>query len=190
MTTKSGVFWVNWANENAKNSNQLIELEREFRENVEAFISALREGKASVRITSTRRNAKRAYLFHWAWRIATGSANASDATAMDGVDIEWDHGSASSSKNGALEMVNGFGLAMPPNSNVAPSLTSNHIMGKAIDMTILWTGEMTVNDKAGNSTKVQFSTNVNTNTQLHKVGASYGVYKLTSDAPHWSHNGR
>lgn len=175
MTIKSGVYWVTWANENAQNSSQLIELERAFRENVETFIDALREGHASVRITSTRRNAKRAYLFHWSWRIATGNANASETTAMEGIDIQWDHGNEESSKRGALEMVNGFGLALPPRSNVAPSLTSNHITGKAIDMTIIWTGEMSVKDSAGNSVKVQFSPNANANTQLHKVGASYSV---------------
>ncbi len=30
---------------------------------------------------------------------------------------------------------------------------------------------------------------VNKNTKLHTVGASYEVKKLTTDAPHWSHDG-
>jgi hypothetical protein len=32
--------------------------------------------------------------------------------------------------------------------------------------------------------------NVNANAALHVLGASYGVLKLVTDAPHWSHNGR
>jgi len=31
--------------------------------------------------------------------------------------------------------------------------------------------------------------NVNANTKLHDVGSTYGVKKLESDAPHWSHDG-
>jgi len=87
-------------------------------------------------------------------------------------------------------MVTKFGLAVPPKSNVAPSLTSNHIAGNAIDMTIEWTGTIEIAAKDGTKSKVAFMKNVNSNTALHKIGKSYGVKKLTSDAPHWSHNGR
>ena len=37
-------------------------------------------------------------------------------------------------------MIDGFGLAVPPTSTNAPSLTSNHSPGKAVDMDIDWTG--------------------------------------------------
>ena len=53
---------------------------------------------------------------------------------MGGVDIEWDHGDLAQSQAGAQEMVDGFGLAVPPDSTVAPALMSHHIAGKAIDM--------------------------------------------------------
>jgi len=36
---------------------------------------------------------------------------------------------------------------------------------------------------------IPFMTDVNANTSLHAVGASYGVRKLATDAPHWSHDG-
>ncbi|MGK0442709.1 MAG: hypothetical protein ACJA0N_002528 [Pseudohongiellaceae bacterium] len=94
------------------------------------------------------------------------------------------------SKAGALEMVKGFGLAVPPRSINPPSLTSNHISGKAVDMTIKWTGSIKLKKKDGTEAQVTYATNVNTNTALHAVGSTYGVKKLKTDAPHWSYNGR
>ena len=61
---------------------------------------------------STRRDAERAYLFHWSWLIALGKSKPSDASSMGGVEIEWDHGVLARSKAGK-EMVDGFGLAVP-----------------------------------------------------------------------------
>ena len=87
-------------------------------------------------------------------------------------------------------MVTGFGLAVPPKSNIAPSLTSNHIAGKAIDMDIKWTGKKKFKKKDGTEVEVPFMSDVNSNTKLHEVGESYGVKKNKSDAPHWSHNGK
>lgn len=37
---------------------------------------------------------------------------------------------------------------------------------------------------------ISWTPDVNANLALHDVGASYGVRKLRSDAPHWSFNGR
>lgn len=113
-----------------------------------------------------------------------------EAAKKVGVDIKWDHGDLVKSKAGALEMVTGFGLAVPPRSVNPPSLTSNHISAKAIDMTISWTGKIKVKKKDGAEVEVTYSNNVNSNKELHFVGESYGVKKLTTDAPHWSYNGR
>jgi len=190
VKTKSGSSWVKWANTNAKNSTKLSDLNAGFKTNVDAFIAALKAGGATVTINTTKRSDKRAYLFHWSWKISQGKVKAKDATAMADVDIEWDHGTEKASKAGAKEMVTGFGLAVPPKSTVAPSLTSNHISGKAVDMVITWKGEMSIKDKTGKTKKITYMSNVNSNTALHNVGATYGVKKLTSDAPHWSHNGR
>jgi hypothetical protein len=54
--------------------------------------SARSRAGATVSIGTTTRSDKRAYLFHWCWKIGLGKAKASEATAMPGVDIEWDHG--------------------------------------------------------------------------------------------------
>jgi hypothetical protein len=125
---------------------------------------------------------------------------------MAGVPIEWSHPSALKSLPGILkmpnvfdklgsiagakEMIDGFGLAVPPYSTQAPSLTSNHIAGKAIDMDINWIGTLKVKKKDGTVAEVPYVSNPNANVMLHQVGASYGVKKLTTDKPHWSYNGR
>ena len=186
----SGKYWVTWANANAKNSDKLEDLEPDFRRKVEAFIEALQEAGARVAISATLRSEKRAYLFHWCWRIGLGKAKPSEATAKPGVPIEWNHGNLQKSVDGAKEMIAGFGLAVPPHSMVPPSLVSNHIAGKAIDMDIQWTETLEVKKKDGTVVEVPYVSDPNANVKLHQVGASYGVKKLTNDKPHWSYDGR
>jgi len=185
----SGKYWVTWADANAKKSTKLEDLEPDFRKKAEAFIKALEEAGAKVDIATTRRSDKRAYLFHWCWKIGLRKAKPSEATVKPGVPIDWNHGSLQKSIEGAKEMISGFDLAVPPHSMVAPSMVSNHIAGKAIDMDITWTGTVNVKKKDGTLVEVPYLSNPNTNVKLHQVGASYGVKKLTSDKPHWSHNG-
>jgi hypothetical protein len=190
MSTKSGIYWVTWADAHAKNSDKLDDLDASFKQNVDAFILALTNAGAKVDIRATKRDEKRAYLFHWSWLICQGKAKPSEADKMVGVDIEWDHGDDKKSKAAALEMVTGFGLAIPPASVNAPSLTSNHIAGKAVDMDITWSGTIKVKKKDGTEVSITYNEDVDGNTPLHAVGASYGVKKLNTDAPHWSFDGR
>ena len=189
MPTKSGMFWVTWADTHAKNSDNVEDLMDPFRSNAKSFIKALQDGGAAVIVSATRRSDKRAYLFHWSWKISQGRCRAADPPRLEGVDIQWDHGTETASKQGALEMVNGFGLAVPPQSINPPSLTSQHIAGNAIDMTIRWTGTMNVKNKSGTTVAILFMPNVNANSALHSLGDSYGVKKLKTDAPHWSIDG-
>ena len=133
-------------------------------------------------------NKKRAYLFHWSYKIVKGKAKASDADAMSGVDIEWDHGDDKASKKGAKEMTDGFGLDMT--STKAPALSSNHIAGNAMDIDISWTGTIKVKKKDGTEVDVKYQANVDSNKELIAVGESYGVKKLKGDPPHWSHDGK
>jgi hypothetical protein len=187
--TNSGIYWVTWADAHAQNSTSVEDLADPFKANAKAFIKALEDAGAKVEVSTTKRSDKRAYLFHWCWLIGLGKAKPSDATAMAGVDIEWDHGDDKKSKAGAKDMIDHFGLAVPPNSNDAPALNSNHIAGKAIDIDITWTGTMKIKKKDGTEVSVEFMDDVNKNTALHGVGESYGLIKLTSDAPHWSVDG-
>ncbi|MEP6831854.1 MAG: hypothetical protein ABJB74_00610 [Gemmatimonas sp.] len=180
---------MTWADAHAKNSTNIDDLVEPFRANAKAFIKALEDAGATVTKSTTKRSDKRAYLFHWCWRIGLGKAKASEATAMIGVDIEWDHGDAEKSKKGAKEMIDGFGLAVPPNSTNAPALNSNHIAGKAIDMDISWEDTIKIKKKDGTVVSVAFMSDVNKNSTLHSIGASYSVKKLTTDAPHWSFDG-
>jgi hypothetical protein len=191
LKQKSGVYWVTWANAHAPDSKSVDDLDDTFKTNVKAFIKALQDAGAKVdpEKINTLRSAKRAYLFHWCWLIGLDKAKASEATEMAGVDIEWDHGDEEASKKGANDMIIHFGLAVPQKSIVAPALDSNHIQGKAIDMEITWNGTIKIKKKDGTEVSVEFMADVNKNTTLHDVGASYGVKKLTKDAPHWSTDG-
>ena len=78
--TKSGSYWVTWANAHAKNSTSVDDLVEPFRANAKAFIKALTDAGATVSVSATRRSDKRAYLFHWCWRIGLGKAKASVST--------------------------------------------------------------------------------------------------------------
>lgn len=124
---KSGKYWVAWAKTHAKNSTSLADLETSFQNKVTKFKQALEAAGATVNIDATRRSKKRAYLFHWCWKLSQGRCKAKDIPAMIGVDIDWDHDTEDSSISAAKEMAAGFGLAMPPRSTNPPALTSNHI---------------------------------------------------------------
>jgi hypothetical protein len=185
---------VDWANVCFPGSKDLEDLDDSFRENVEAFIGALEAAGATVHIRATYRPPQRAYLFHWSWMVATKHAKpaAANAKPMQGVDIDWDHGDLDQSVAAAREMADGFGLALPgkPNgSNKAPALRSNHTQRKAIDMAITWKHVLKVALQDGTVVDVPYMASVDSNTKLHAVGASYSVYKLVGDAPHWSFNG-
>lgn len=189
MKTKSGKFWVTWASAHARDSSSLDDLVEPFKTSVKTFIKALQDAGATVKVGNTLRSEKRAYLFHWCWLVGLGKSKASESGSLPGVDIDWDHGDADKSKAGSKEMIDGFGLAVPPNSTNAPSLTSNHISGQAVDMTITWAATMKIKKKDGSEESVVFMSDVNQNMKLHSVGASYGVQKLATDAPHWSFDG-
>jgi hypothetical protein len=188
--SKSGSYWVTWANAHAVASDSVDDLADPFKSNVKDFIKALEDAGATVTVNETKRSDKRAYLFHWSWLIGLGKAKPSDAPDMTGVEIEWDHGDDEKSKAGAKEMIDGFGLAVPPSSTNAPALDSNHIAGKAVDMVITWKDTIKIKRKDGTEESVALMDDVNKNTKLHAVGESYGVKKLTTDTPHWSVDGR
>ena len=190
MSTRSGKSWVAWAELHARNSTRLEDLDPAFRVNLASFIQALQAAGARVDVWATRRSRERAYLFHWSWKIALGLCKAADAVQRSGVEIEWDHGDEHASRQAALEMVVGFGLAVPPQSLLPPLLDSEHLAGNAVDMDILWSGTLAVKDGQGRSVELCFMSDSNANEALHSVGASYGVLKLKDDAPHWSATGR
>lgn len=208
-TVKSGKYWLDWSDTYAPGSKSLDTLDKNFATNVDEFIKALRAAGATVTIDATFRHRLRAWLFHWSWQIYHGHVNAADAVRIEGVPIEWDHGDEAKSRAAAGEMVRGFRLAVPPKSTTAPSATSNHIEGEAVDLVITWTGKINIKKKDGTfeesvpyMTKVtkkgDIVPNVTDNTKLKDVGKSYGLIHFSDrpepkspkkDEPHWSRTG-
>jgi hypothetical protein len=178
----SGAAWWHANQYKYLNSVRIEDLAPDFRAKVQFFISALREAGASVAIGSTRRSQIRAYLMHVCWRIAANELPASGAPTETGCTIKWDHGDGAKSRAAAKEMRDLFGIVFEP------SLKSRHIDGLAIDMNISWQGTIRVRDAGGNMVFLSSPAN-GANPALHKIGASYGVFKLVSDLPHWSNDG-
>jgi hypothetical protein len=174
----SGAAWW-YANQACyPNSNPLDDLAADFRRNAKRFVGALREGGASVRVSATLRNQIRAHLMHYSWRVARNQIAPADVPDIDGCDIIWDHGDPARSRAAAVEMVRLFRIVFKP------SLTANHIQGTAVDMTIERPAALTVKDGADKTVTITSAA------ELHRLGTSFGVHKLATDAPHWSGNGR
>ena len=181
--TLSGAAWWNANQASYPNSNRLEDLAKPFGDNAATFIKALTDAGASVKVSATLRHPTRARLMRFSWDIAKGIIAPRDAPAIPGCTIRWDHGDLARSKKGAQEMVDLFGIAFQP------ALTSLHIQGRAVDMTISWTGTLKIKDATGKEKSLGAPRSGETNTDLHRVGATYKVLKLVSDPPHWSDTG-
>jgi hypothetical protein len=179
----SGKAWWNANQATYPNSNKLEDLAKPFGDNAAKFVQALKDAGASVTISATLRHPTRARLMRYSWDIAKGIIAPKDAPSIPGCTIRWDHGDLAKSKAGAQEMVDCFAIAFQP------SLTSLHIEGRAIDMTIGWNGTLAIKDATGKVQSLGAPRSGETNTGLHKVGAGYKLLKLLSDPPHWSETG-
>jgi hypothetical protein len=182
----SGIVWVGRFPD-AKNTSALAD---GFREGCEAFIAAMKTGGISVTVNSTRRPTERAYLMHYSWRIHKRTLNPQNVPAQAGVDIEWVHRDANgkidlaASRRAASAMVAAYDIAFQP------SLTSRHIQGRAVDMSLSWSGSVTIRNKSNQAVSITGSPRNGFNLTLRKVGQTFGVVKHSSDAPHWSTDGR
>ncbi len=180
----SGAQWVSRFPGSASTSD----LTGQFRSSVENFIAALTQAGASVIISATLRPVERAYLMHWSWKITNGTTPNS-VPGMAGVDIEWVHPNNNASIQAAQAMVNAFGMG---SLGVAPALNSRHTQGSAIDMSISWSGNLSIVKANGTTEVISSSPRTGMNSTLHAVGASYGVTKYQGsgvDRPHWSTDG-
>ena len=182
----SGADWVNQF-PTSRDPNDLVS---PFRENCKLFIDAMLNAGVLLEINATFRPRERAYLMHYAYRIANDDLNPTQVPKFDGVDIQWVHrkpnGSVDrvASKEAAEAMVEAYGIAF------RPALNSNHSLGLAIDMTISWTGTLLIKDAAGDEVKISSEPKTGRNSALIKVGKSFDVIKLVSDPPHWSSDGQ
>ncbi|HCC77934.1 MAG TPA: hypothetical protein DEQ42_20075 [Shigella sp.] len=171
----SGPQWVN----RFPNSSSISDLTPAFSASVNSFIQAIRNAGGSVRVSATYRPEERAYLMHYSWKIAREGMDPALVPEKDKVNIDWTHkGNHDAAVAAAAEMVNGYEIVF------RPALTSRHIQKRAIDMTI--TG--IINKSMNNSAGVQIL--ITSQSVLYEVGATYGVYKLVTDPPHWSDDGR
>jgi len=131
---------------------------------------------------------------HYAWEVARNGMNPTKVPAYTGkggpINIDWVHRDGAgkvdraASKAAAEEMVVAYQMAY----NAA--LVSNHNFKDAIDVTISWTGNLSIKDGNGKTVVIKSTPrNGADNTELHAVGATYNVIKLVKDRPHWSRTG-
>lgn len=185
MATLSGKDWVDKFPE----STSVDDLKETFRTSAKSFLAALQKAGATVDIASTYRPPERAYLMHYSYKIAKAGLDPSKVPAMDGVDIDWVYKDAkgkmdlAASRNAAQAMVSAYGIVFQP------VLQSRHTEGKAIDMDISWSGDLTIDQFGGKGTTITSAPRTGGNADLQSVGAGYGVHKLATDPPHWSSDG-
>jgi hypothetical protein len=177
----SGPHW----HESFPTSRSISDLASPFREKVQAFQKAMIDGGAQTIIAATYRPPQRAYLMHYAARIDRGSIAPENVPSMSGVDIDWVHYTRAGSLQAAAQMIDIYGIGGNP-----VALESLHTQRLAIDWNITWEGTLNIKDARGRTIAIGEPRNGASNQRLFQVGASYGVIKLESDPPHWSHNGR
>jgi hypothetical protein len=187
----SGAAWV----ARFPTSAAVADCAQPFRAGLADFIAALTAAGATVQVAATRRPAQRAYLMHWCWAIVKAGADPRAIPALDDVDIAWAHADAqggydaAASLAAAQAMVAAFGMQ---NLKVAPALTSKHIAGLAVDMSISWSGTLTIANRDGSTVAIASLPRSGMNPDLQAVGATYGVIKFVggaTDMPHWSDDG-
>jgi hypothetical protein len=182
----SGPEWVT----RFPTSSSLNDLVEPFRTNASRFIAALRAAGAQVIVSDTLRPPERAHLMHYCFAIAKQGCDPGSIPAMPGLDIEWLHRDGAgrpdpvASRAAAAKMVAGYGVVF------LPVLKSRHIDGLAVDMTITWQGNLSIATANGSTVTISSLPREGAhNPELHRVGATYGVIKLVTDAPHWSVDG-
>ncbi len=171
-------------------TKDLKDLEKDFKVLFTKFVTALEASGATKSVTSVLRPKERAYLMHWSWRIAKQAFDAATVPAMAGVDIEWNHGTAQPSRTGSQEMVDGYGTN---DLEVAPSLTSRHTTGQAVDMAVSWAGTLKIKDASGKEHSITSTPRDHTNVDLIAVAKTFGVVHfqpVDKDRLHWSNDGK
>lgn len=176
----SGSHWYNYF----QTSRSISDLASPFRQRVQAFQKALVDAGAQVIVAATYRPPERAYLMHYAAAIDRGEIDPDDVPNFPGVDIEWSHYYRAGSLLAAAQMVDIYGIGGNP-----VALESLHTQRLAVDWNITWEGTLRIKNGDGDIVTIGSPRNGANNEDLFNVGASYGVYKLESDPPHWSYNG-
>jgi hypothetical protein len=160
-----------------------------FKSSLTRFIAAMRAAGASVTVSATFRPVERAYLMHWSWMIVKRDTDTTTIPARQGVAIIWTHPTVQASKAAAQQMVNGYGIG---SLGTPPALNSKHTARLAVDMSISWTGTLSIVSNAGQVVAISSTPRSGMNDDLADVGAEFGVIKYNGsgvDRPHWSDTG-
>ena len=176
----SGAQWVRFF----PASSSIDDLASPFRQRVLAFQKALKDAGATITVTNTYRPPQRAYMMHYSVALNNRDLAPWDVPPMIGIDIDWVHYTDAASYQAARDMVSAFDIGGNP-----AALQSRHTQALAIDWIISWKASMRIRDGNGNTVTIGSPTDGNENSDLWDVGATYGVYKLEYDPPHWSVDG-
>jgi hypothetical protein len=176
----SGAQWVRFF----PASNSIDDLVSPFRQRVRAFEKALRDAGADIVITNTYRPPERAYLMHYAVQLNNRDFAPWEVPSMIGVDIDWVHYTDAASYQAARDMVIAYDIGSNP-----AALRSRHTQALAIDWGITWKDTLKIQDGNGKAYNLTTPKNGDENPTLWDIGATYGVYKLPYDPPHWSVDG-
>jgi hypothetical protein len=164
-------------------SNSLDDLSSPFRQNAQAFLKAVQDAGATVKINNTLRPPERVHLMYYSYRISAEGLDPQDVPTFPGVNIDWVHYTPDLSLKRAKEMVTAYDIAF------RPALRSNHTIGYAVDCEIDWSKPIQVKDGNGKLVQITGPGEGWSNEDLWAVGATYEVYKLPADYPHWSIDG-
>ncbi len=181
----SGASWV----AQYPTSTDTTTLTGDFRTNADSFIAALRTAGATVVISATFRPLERAHLMHYSYRVGHGGLPPASVPAYPGIDIQWVHTNSLGQPDPAASRDAARAMVLAYEITYAPALTTRHTDGLAVDMTISWTGDLTIANADGTTTTITSVPRSGQNTELHAVGATYNVIKLVPDRPHWSSDG-
>ncbi|NJN48950.1 MAG: peptidoglycan-binding protein [Alkalinema sp. RL_2_19] len=164
-------------------SDSLEDLTFPFRQYAQEFEQALKAAGAKIEMSNTYRPPQRAYLMHYSVKVADRWLRDVDVPPYPGVGIDWVHYNNELSVWWANKMAEAYDIAYPP------ALYSNHTIGRAIDWYIEWEGTLKIKNLSGQIVQIGAPRNSFDNSLLWQVGATYGVYKLPADPPHWSFDG-
>lgn len=176
----SGAQWIRFF----PASRSIDDLASPFRQRVQAFEKALKDAGATIEVTNTYRPPERAYLMHYSVAINNRDIAPEDVPPSTGVDIDWVHYTNAASLQAARQMVEAYGIGSNP-----AALRSRHTQALAVDWLIDWQGNLNIKNAGGSIVSLGAPRNGNDNPRLWDVGATYGVYKLEYDPPHWSVDG-
>jgi hypothetical protein len=171
-------------------SAEVSQLRPSFQLPVSNFIWAMEQAGAAVKVNATYRPKERAYLMLWSWMIFKELIDPAQVPSRDGVLIEWVHATPAASRAAATDMANRYaiaGLMTRPGGE-----ESLHCIREAIDMSISWSGALSVVGADDQAQVISSLPRNGTNAELAELGAAYGVIKFIGrgDPPHWSTTGR